>query len=172
MTTPSESDGELDAALLRARVTVLGLGAAVCGYALIGAIITSPQSYEPPVGDDQAFRWLLRAILAVVALINFFTAAYVRRAVVDRGGDGGQRAPLGDRLFLATLVAGAFAEAVGVYGLVLTLIGGELLDVLCFGAVALVALGLLFPTRTAWAERARLEALTGLDAGPAEHSLV
>lgn len=157
-------DSELQAALLRARVTIVALGGAVVAYAVIGGIIVTPDSYDAAIGDDAGVRWILRAALAVAAVINFFTAAYIRRAIIDRGGSGdGERAPLGVRLLLSTLIAGAFADAVAVYGLVLTLIGGEILDVLAFGIIALIGLARLYPTSGAWAERARMEALLRYD---------
>ena len=155
-------DSELHAALLRARVVILALSGAVVAYAVIAGIIVTPDSYDAAIGDDAGVRWILRGALAVAALISFFTAAYIRRAIIERGGNGdSERAPLSARLFLSTFIAGALADAVAVYGLVLTLIGGEMLDVLAFGIVALVALARLYPTGGAWDERARMEALLG-----------
>ena len=158
-------DSDLQEALLRARVTILALGGAVVAYAVTAGIVTAPDSYDAPIGDDAGVRWILRGALAVAALINLLTAAYIRRAIIERGGSGdGERAPLGARFFLSTVVGGAFTEAVAVYGLALTLIGGEMLDVLAFGVVALIGLARLYPTSGAWAERARMEALLGYDA--------
>ena len=140
-----EADGNGDA-LWRARIVVLALAAAVVLYGVVGLLFTAARSDDAPLADDSATLWLMRGALAVVTVINFSTGAYLRRGLLGSGATGGA----GARLVPATVVSGALAEAVGIYGLVLTFLGGELWDVIVFGVVALLALAAVFPRRDAW----------------------
>jgi hypothetical protein len=142
-----EADGNGDA-LWRARIVVLALAAAVVLYGVVGLLFTAARSDDAPLADDSATLWVMRGALAVVTVINFSTGAYLRRGLLGSGATppGGTGRPL----VPATVVSGALAEAVGIYGLVLTLLGGEPWDVMVFGVVALLALAAVFPRREAW----------------------
>jgi hypothetical protein len=57
---------------------------------------------------------------------------------------------VGDRLARADLVALSLADVISVYGLLLFLVSGKLLDVMVMTALSLIALARYFPRRGAW----------------------
>lgn len=133
----------------------MAMAAGIALYWLTGFLTIARGVYDPPLEDDRGTLWLLRGAIAAVAAINFATAAYLTRNVVQAPQASADTTRLRDRLLSSTLAAGALAEAVGIYGLLLTLLGGEPWDMLVAGGAALAALAILFPRRAKWDKRAR-----------------
>lgn len=109
--------------------------------------------------------WLLRGALGALAVAGQITVSYVlarphrsrNQRQISEGDESALLAAVNSRAILRL----AFTEAIGIYGLLLFLAGGYLLDVLGFSAAALVLLALRFPTRDSWSreiERLRRDA--------------
>jgi len=90
---------------------------------------------------------------AVVAIINIAIAFFVKRKFVDAPLEAGKldlrQAEHAGRYFVVHVIAFALAEAAGVFGLVLRIIGESTSVFLLFITVAIVALFMLAPNQIA-----------------------
>ena len=105
---------------------------------------------------------LLRYVFLGVAILEFFVIKVMRRAILSWGGRISGLPNRGDplstkvqRLFTAAIVTFAFCESVGIYGLVLFLIGGSSFDFYLFLFLSLVFFALYFPRYSQWEEWAK-----------------
>ncbi len=101
----------------------------------------------------------LRYVFLGVTIVEFFVITFMRRIILSgEGGTSGlsnRGAPLRakvQRLFTATIVTFAFCESVGIYGLVLFLIGGSTFDFYLFLFLSLALFALYFPRYSQWEE--------------------
>lgn len=163
---PDAEDSAIDfeAALRNARIVVLFLALAVLAYIVFAIIVTSVD-VEAPLSGDEGTMWILRVAFGVASIFNVLLARFLGTAIAEGRrsmlSEGVDMPPLPNRLQTATILAAAVAEVIGLYGLLLTIIGGNLLDSVVFGAIGLGALASFFPRRDAWEAEARREAMLG-----------
>ncbi len=158
---------QLHAALRKARLVYAVAVVAALWIVLSGIQFAATSQWDPPFEDDALVRWELRGAFAVVSVIDVVTLAYLRRYMLVS-----EREPtipllsvagplLVRRLFAGAILTAAFTEAIVIYGLLLTLLGGQWIDAIAFGAAALLLFAAWFPRRDAWEADARRESLTG-----------
>ncbi len=102
---------------------------------------------------------LLRYIFLGVAIVEFFVIRVMRRIILSGGGRisglSGREDPFSAkvrRLFTAAIITFAFCESVGIYGLVLFLVGGNSSDFYLFLFLSLALFALYFPRYSQWEE--------------------
>ncbi|MGE0601771.1 MAG: hypothetical protein AB7J35_19880 [Dehalococcoidia bacterium] len=135
----------------RVRVIYVAMMGAVFVYAGIAIQMSLVTENSEPVLTGST-PWVVRVALAAVAVIGQLIIAIVIGGMT-RPKSGGQL----QKSLVATQVLSsismlrvAFAEAIGIYGLLLYLLGNNLVDTFAFCAAALVVLAMQFPTRTRW----------------------
>lgn len=102
----------------------------------------------------------LRVIYLVLSLGHFPLIRWLKGRILRLPDD----TTVADRLARADLVALSLADVISVYGLLLFLVSGRLLDVLVMTALSLIALVRHFPRRRAW-ERYASDAAAGSSEG-------
>lgn len=148
----------------RIRLIHIAFMGAVAVYALL-AVQMSVVIEDPDTPLAGTPLWLLRVGLVTLAVAGQATVAYVlnrphrsrQQQRIAEGDESALVAAANARVILRL----AFTEAIGIYGLLLFLVGGEIFDVLGFCAAAFVILAVRFPTRDAWSrelERLRCDA--------------
>lgn len=120
-------------ARMRAAVLTLALIVTQAVYALVAWIIVG-DGWEPPLGSTVAAALGPTAVALAAGLLLMSWVLQARLA--DTGG----AAEAARRRFAAWLAGQAMRESVGVLGLVLTLLTGEILWVAVMAAVATAAL--------------------------------
>lgn len=132
--------------------------ATLIGGAMLGSLLVYVVAVEVLRATLAPFRGFAEApalpILrwAFLALsVGLLALARVTRARLLAGAGAAPAA----RLFTASVVSLALAEAIAVYGLVLFLVGGQVADFYGFLLLALVGIVINFPRRHQWEARAR-----------------
>lgn len=139
----------------------------VIGYGMIGTLLVfmavvetlKAMNYEPRGMLPDSVLEILRYVLLGVTFVEFFAIRFIRRMILTGGGRiSGLRTP-GDlllakiqKLFTSAIVSLAFCESVGIYGLVLFVIGGSSFDFYLFIILSLVFFTLYFPKYSHWEE--------------------
>ena len=92
---------------------------------------------------------ILRNVLYVVSFVMFVAAKFARTRMLERGRDAGGAAPVSGqsavkaalgRYMTTTIISLALSESIGIYGLVLFLLGRNLSDLYALVTVAAVAM--------------------------------
>lgn len=145
-----EDDAEV--ARRQARNLYLGFMLAVAFYMII-AIEMRRAGIEPQVTAPGAWGWILRLVFGVLSATGLALAGHVseRRPLDPPDRTRGAFSPRVQRCFAGAVLRLAFAEAIGIYGLLLTLLFGHLVDVFAFGAASIAAMAATFPTSDRWA---------------------
>ncbi len=141
--------------------------ATVIGYGMIGTLLIFTAVVETLKGmnyETQGF-WppsaleILRYLLLGITLIEFFMIRIVKKMILSGGGRMSTLSNQGDpllskvqKLFTAAIVTFAFCESVGIYGLVLFIIGGSSFDFYLFIFLSLVFFAVYFPKYPQWEE--------------------
>ena len=142
MKTPSPEQ-----ALRTARILHAAFLGAVVVYAVMLTVLLST-GFPPALVDEPDAFSTIALILGLMSMANIGGGLFIPRVMMARAVKSGRSA----NAFLPTqVVRAAFFEAVGIYGFVLGLLGGDWLVSGPFFAVSLVALALSLPT----AERRR-----------------
>ncbi len=141
--------------------------ATVIGYGMIGTLLVFAAAVETLKASNYETRGLLpgstleviRYLFLGVTVIEFFAIRVVRRMVLSGGGRVSGLSKPGDpllskaqKLFSAAIVSLAFCESVGIYGLVLFVIGGSSFDFYLFIFLSLIFFALYFPKYSQWEE--------------------
>ena len=141
--------------------------ATVIGYGMVGTLLVFAAAVETLKASDYEARELLpastlelvRYVFLGVTVIEFFAIRIVGKMVLSGGGRVSGFSKAGDpllskaqKLFSAAVVSLAFCESVGIYGLVLFLIGGSSFDFYLFIFLSLVFFAFYFPKYSKWQE--------------------
>ncbi len=106
----------------------------------------------PVVSVADAWTWVVRAGLAAFAVINVATVAVTFDQGLRKQLAAANAPNAGQAAFLVSALWLAFAEAIGIYGLLVRILGGSVFDVLGFCAAAGIAMVYRFPTEVRWAK--------------------
>ncbi len=131
------------------------IGAAMIASLLVYAIVVQliRINFPPFEGFARFPRWeVLRYAFVGLAVAGAALIRILRRRLLAVRPAG--PAP-GLALQTASIVTFAFCEAVGVFGFVLFLVGGRVVDFYFFLVLSLVLFGIYFPRYDRWAQRAR-----------------
>lgn len=149
-----EIDSEATAAFQRVRMIHVAFMGAVLVYILLPFQMSA-------VLDDREARlagtelWLLRAALVALSVAGQATVAYVlakpHRQRLSPGSSQGHESSVVAAATSRAILRLAFTEAIGVYGLLLFLVGDQFFDAVGFCAASLVIFAVRFPTRPNWA---------------------
>ncbi len=141
------------ASLRTTRIIHAAMLASLVMYAVVVHVLRDAAGWRPALAPEPLA--ILRPILyalaagltaAVFALRGRWLSADSAREVARRGGADAAAGHLQTR----TIVLLALAEAMGIYGLVLFLLGGRLLDFYVLWAAAVLAQLALVPREEAW----------------------
>jgi hypothetical protein len=128
--------------------------AAVSMYVALGLQLRLVQ-IEPELKDEDGQLWLIRVALTGLSVVSLLVVGLMTRLHQRPPGEGRHwlvRIVLGrDGTVSVAILRVAFIEAIGVYGLLLFILGGHLADLFAFCGVSLAALAWYFPTRRRWA---------------------
>ena len=142
-------DDAARSALTRSRFVHLGFA-----VGLLALISTAYRARDdvPLVEIPDAALWALRIALGVLALGALSIPPLIARNLRAADGAGWMRrfAPEVRRAWAVSLIRAGFAEAIGMYGFVLYVSGGELADLIVFVGVSFAALAGTFPTHARW----------------------
>jgi hypothetical protein len=107
---------------------------------------------DPKLSDGPL--WLLRGGFAALSLVTLlaFDRLFPIPTKARRPSSSwfGNNNPTTHVAIARIVTRAAFAEATGIYGLLIFVMGGHFVDVLAFCAAALAALAWYFPTRDRW----------------------
>jgi hypothetical protein len=112
------------------------------------AVQLDQSGHEPLLDANQTILWFARLALVVMAIANVVT---VERLVRTSGGVDGPRRSVGvvspshDRARALQAMRASFFVAIAIYGLLLFLLGGHLVDACAFAAASLAMLAWRFP---------------------------
>ena len=141
--------------------------ATVIGYGMIGTLLIFTAVVETLKGmnyETEGFLppsalEILRYLLLGITLIEFFMIRIVKKMILSGGGRMSALSNQGDpllskvqKLFTAAIVTFSFCESVGIYGLVLFIIGGNSFDFYLFVFLSLVLFAVYFPKYPQWEE--------------------
>jgi len=141
--------------------------ATVICYGMIGTLLIFTAMVETLKATNYDFHGnlspsvleLIRYVFVGVAILEFFVIRVTRRTILSGGGRISGLSNRGDplsakaqRLFTASIITFAFCESVGIYGLVLFLIGGSSFDFYLFLFLSLVFFAVHFPKYSQWEE--------------------
>ncbi len=141
--------------------------ATVIGHGMIGTLLifaavvetlkaTHPetQGVLPPSTLE-----ILRYLFLGMTLIEFFVIRIVKKMILSGGGRISALSNQGDpllakvqKLFTTAIIVFAFCESVGIYGLVLFMIGGSSFDFYLFIFLSLAFFAFYFPKYSQWEE--------------------
>lgn len=133
-------------------VMTLAFMGATLTYVIVGLQMRA--SGALPLADmDGSVLWILRGALAFVGLAGQAAVELVASSPRLKPGPWtpGASEPQLARASTVTVLRLALTEAIGIFGLLLFMLGNHLADLLAFNAVALVMLGVRFPTKERWA---------------------
>ncbi|MGE3074657.1 MAG: hypothetical protein AB7N24_00895 [Dehalococcoidia bacterium] len=135
----------------RVRVIYVAMMGAVLVYLGIAIQMSLVTENSQPVLTGSTI-WVVRVALAAVAVVGQLVIAVIVGGMT-RPKSGGQRQKslvAIQVLSSISMLRVAFGEAIGIYGLLLYLLGDNMADVIAFCAAALVVLAMQFPTRARW----------------------
>ena len=139
--------------------------ATVIGYGLIGMLLVFTAVAETLKAMSHETRGLLpsstleilRYLFLGVTVGEFFMIRIVKKMVLSGRGRISTLSNRGDpflamvqKLFTATIITFGFCESVGIYGLVLFMIGGSSFDFYLFLFLSLAFFALCFPKYSEW----------------------
>ena len=141
--------------------------ATVIGYGMIGTLLIFAAVVETLKGKNYETRGflpssaleILRYLFLGITLVEFFVIRIVKKMILSGGGRMSALSNQGDpllskvqKLFTAAIVTFAFCESVGIYGLVLFIIGGSSFDFYLFILLSLAFFAVYFPKYPQWEE--------------------
>jgi hypothetical protein len=141
--------------------------ATVIGYGMIGTLLIftavvetlKGMNYETGGFLPPSALEILRYLLLGMTLVEFFAIRIVKKMILSGGGRVSGLPKQGDlllskvqKLFTSAIVSLAFCESVGIYGLVLFVIGGSSFDFYLFIFLSLVFFAVYFPKYPQWEE--------------------
>ena len=141
--------------------------ATVIGYGMIGTLLIftavietlKGMNYEPPGFLPSSTLEILRYLFLGITLVEFFAIRIVKKMILSGGGRMSAISNQGDpllskvqKLFTAAIVTFSFCESVGIYGLVLYIVGGSSFDFYLFIFLSLVLFAVTFPKYPQWEE--------------------
>jgi hypothetical protein len=123
------AEQEVDRVMAVLKIIWMALLGSLALYLVVGRMAAPGLAF--PVGDE-ALR-MLRIALYALGSVTLLAAGYVRRLILAAGGsaaspDQNRRAPLPQRYSSAVVASLAMSESVGIYGLVLFLLGKSEMD--------------------------------------------
>jgi hypothetical protein len=141
--------------------------ATVIGYGMIGTLLIftavvetlKGMNYKPGGFLPPSALEVVRYFLLGITFIEFLAIRIVKRMILSGGGRIGGLPKQGDpllskvqKLFTSAIVSLAFCESVGIYGLVLFVIGGSSFDFYLFIFLSLALFAYCFPRYPRWEE--------------------
>ena len=141
--------------------------ATVIGYGMIGTLLLftavvetlKAMNYEPQGFLSPSALEILKYLLVGLAFVEFFVIRIVKKMVLSGGGRISALSNQGDpllakaqKLLTTAIVTFAFCESVGVYGLMLFLVGGSSFDFYLFTFLSLAFFAFYFPKYSQWEE--------------------
>jgi hypothetical protein len=135
------AEQDFDRVLMVLNVTWLALLGSLALYLVVGRIV-APDFASPVSGETFA---IIRAALLLLGFVTLVAAKYVRRLILGAGGRGAEpdqdrQASLPQRYAGAVMASMAMSESVGVYGLVLYLLGKNEMDLYLLVGIAAAAM--------------------------------
>lgn len=133
-----------------AATLVFALAASILLYIIIGLVIL--RSRSGPIGPVQARIpfYVLAFFLALSSLA--YRRTQLRWLRLESVARVKGIASLVKHLYTTTLISAVLGEAIGLIGLMLAMIGGDLEDLLSLGIVGLVTILVSYPRRRAWVQ--------------------
>ena len=123
------TDQELDKGLLTLKMIWFAMLASLAIYLFVGLQVAPTVR----ISMDPNTLSVLKTILYVVAFVTLFATRYIRKLILSRNGQYTQpaqtsRHPVLQKYSTAMIVALAMSESIGIYGLVLFLLGKNTMD--------------------------------------------
>ncbi|MBN2107896.1 MAG: hypothetical protein JW832_10770 [Deltaproteobacteria bacterium] len=142
------TDGEIDKGLLILRVIWCAMLASLAIYVFAGLQVAA--NMQVSINQDKLD--MLRKIFYALAGVTLIITRYVRRFILSAGGRAGPAAqssesPVLQKYATAMIIAWALSESIGIYGLVLFLLGKNATDLYLLILIAAAALLLHRPAR-------------------------
>ncbi len=139
---------EVERGMVTLRIIWMAMLAALAVYIIVG-LVAAPG--VPSSLSDESLR-MLRTALAAVGLVTLLAVGYVRRLIWGGrsrpgGADQASRPPALQRYTAAVIVSLGLCESVGIYGLVLFLLGKNPADLFLFIGISAVAMYYYRPKR-------------------------
>lgn len=127
-------------------LTIIVAAQAMSLVIFVGVAFVVTQGREPDPGAETISQVLALVGVLPLALSSFLQRQLLRTShqrLTNSGAGEGQWA----QAFTTAIIAGtAMREATGIFGLVITILTGDLFWVAAYAAIALVGIGLSFPT--------------------------
>lgn len=130
MTTEQDSERVLAAA----KIIWLALLGSLALYLVVGRL-AAPRFASPMSGETYA---VLRTALIALGIVTLIAAKYLRRLILGAGQD--RRATVPQRYASAVIASLAMSESVGIYGLVLYLLGKNEMDLYLLVGISAAAM--------------------------------
>jgi hypothetical protein len=123
------------------KITWMALLGSLALYLVVGRFVAP--DFASPLGVE-TFT-ILRMALIALGLVTLLAAKYVRKMILATGGpsagpDQARRPPLLQRYSSAVITSMAMSESVGVYGLLLFLLGKNEMDLYLLVAISAAAM--------------------------------
>jgi hypothetical protein len=136
------------AAYRAATMIVAALAFSIGLYLAVGFLLTSGRSAGADIDSLRKIIYPAAVLLAVGSIV-------IRRALLgwprlEKIGSERGSAAVARHLLNVSLISAALGEMTAVLGLILAIVGGQLIDFLRLGGVGLVVVILNYPRRRAW----------------------
>lgn len=159
---PAADQQKLAARYKFTSLIVVMFGVTVVAYLLIGRVIALTATHEMPVEWSRGFYWAALATGFLAVMLRRVLLSKMQMSLVVQRGAGA----VISRLSTTSIICGALGEAVGILGLVATLLTGDTDFNWRLGVVSLLLVGYSFPRRLEW-ERFAAAAQSSADAATA-----
>ncbi len=145
----SMTEQELKSVYTRAVIIQAALVSSVVVYVIVAELLRTVGGYHnfPLAYEGSPYEYIRYALLAVaitfIPLAQFIKSAVIAKAVPEN---------IPAKLVAGSVIAGALCDAMGVFGLVLFLLRGNIVDVYVFAVLALIGHAIFFPIYSRWEE--------------------
>ncbi|MEW6349769.1 MAG: hypothetical protein AB1646_11955 [Thermodesulfobacteriota bacterium] len=143
------TEQELKSVYARAAIIQGSLVVSVVVYVVVGELLRMVGYPGSSLGHDGSWYQYIRYALLAVSIILLPIAGFIKSTVIA----GAVPENMPSKLMTGAVIAGAFCDAIGMFGLVLFLIAANIVDVYIFAVIALVGHAVFFPRYAEWEER-------------------
>ena len=137
------AEQDMDRTLAVLKIVWMALLGSLALYLLAGSL--SAPGLTPRLGEEALGR--LRIALYALAFVTLIGARYVRRLILAAGGPSAGPASVLQKYSSAVIASLAMSESVGIYGLVLSLLGKNAPDLYLLAGISAAALHYFRPRK-------------------------
>lgn len=147
---PTSPTPVLDSRIRTASVLVLVFSMSVIMFAVVGTIVVGQRT--PSSGENSLLAPLVgAALLTLVASVMIRRVSFQPARLLAAHATGGEQA-LADLMFRITLISSALGEAVGIFGLILSIVSADMYYAYVLCGIALMAVLSNYPRARQWRE--------------------